>query len=398
MWQDCACPFELAQERVDLVYMLEEPPHGYTKSVFLVGPSTRGGAQSWRPDGIQTLLRAGYLDGIIIIPEMRDGSTPRTSQEKQAAMKWEELLDHADCAMAWVPRDLKVMPGIATSHELGRLEDTGRVVFAAPPEAIHNDYARYHLEKYGAPIASTLDEAAAAVVRMLGEGAFRFGAQRDVPLDIWRTTSFQDWYSAQKCADNVLSAAKPAWTLRIGREHQHMFCWALHATVYVVDERRRKSNEIVLSRPDIYTVLLYRRARRAKDTEVVLVREFHTRATTSDGFVHELPGGSTFTEESSLEKAAQEVDEETGLLLSPDRMREHGVRQVSPSISSHRGHLFSVELTEDELEWLRGQSGVVHGVVEETERTYVEITTLGEIRRNPNVDWSMLGMILQVLA
>jgi hypothetical protein len=49
------------------------------------------------------------------------------------------------------------------------------------------------------------------------------------------------------------------------------------------------------------------------------------------------------------------------------------------------------------LEQLREQAGVAHGVIKETERTYVEITTLGEIRRNPNIDWSMLGMIMQVL-
>jgi hypothetical protein len=67
-------------------------------------------------------------------------------------------------------------------------------------------------------------------------------------------------------------------------------------------------------------------------------------------------------------------------------------------MSVHKAHLFSVEITEEELDWLREQAGVAHGVAEETERTYVEITTLGEIRRNANIDWSMLGMILQVLA
>ena len=33
----------------------------------------------------------------------------------------------------------------------------------------------------------------------------------------------------------------------------------------------------------------------------------------------------------------------------------------------------------------------------DTERTYVEVVKLGKIRRQENVDWSMLGMILSVL-
>ncbi len=60
--------------------------------------------------------------------------------------------------------------------------------------------------------------------------------------------------------------------------------------------------------------------------------------------------------------------------------------------------LFSVELTEDEVAWLGDQHGTAHGVVEDTERTYVEVTTLGAVRAAPVTDWGMLGMILQVLA
>jgi hypothetical protein len=56
-----------------------------------------------------------------------------------------------------------------------------------------------------------------------------------------------------------------------------------------------------------------------------------------------------------------------------------------------------VELNSDEVEFLIRNQGVAHGVVEDTEQTYVHVTTLGEIRQQQLVDWSMLGMIMQVL-
>jgi hypothetical protein len=63
-----------------------------------------------------------------------------------------------------------------------------------------------------------------------------------------------------------------------------------------------------------------------------------------------------------------------------------------------RPHSFSVELTESEVAWLRAQHGFALGVVEDTERTYVEVTTLAAIRCGPLTDWGTLGMILEVLA
>jgi hypothetical protein len=63
-----------------------------------------------------------------------------------------------------------------------------------------------------------------------------------------------------------------------------------------------------------------------------------------------------------------------------------------------RPHSFSVELTESEVAWLRAQHGFALGVVEDTERTYVEVTTLAAIRCGPLTDWGTLGMFLEVLA
>jgi hypothetical protein len=60
------------------------------------------------------------------------------------------------------------------------------------------------------------------------------------------------------------------------------------------------------------------------------------------------------------------------------------------------GYLFSVELTAEELEPLR--AGGAHGNLTESERTFPEVTTFGEIRDRRLVDWATLGMLTQVLS
>ena len=57
-------------------------------------------------------------------------------------------------------------------------------------------------------------------------------------------------------------------------------------------------------------------------------------------------------------------------------------------------HLFSAEITNDELARLRATWSVTQGG---TERTRMEITTFGEICSNRLVDWTTLGMIAEAM-
>ncbi len=93
----------------------------------------------------------------------------------------------------------------------------------------------------------------------------------------------------------------------------------------------------------------------------------------------------------------REVREETGLEIGAYRIGHHQIRQIAPTLSVHRAHLFSVQVTPDELDFLRSQHGVAHGLIGDSERTYVEVMKLGEIRRQECVDWGTLGMILSIL-
>jgi hypothetical protein len=49
------------------------------------------------------------------------------------------------------------------------------------------------------------------------------------------------------------------------------------------------------------------------------------------------------------------------------------------------------------MDWFKSQEGIVHGVEEDTEKTYVEVYTVGELMKGDLVDWSTLGQILSVI-
>jgi len=68
------------------------------------------------------------------------------------------------------------------------------------------------------------------------------------------------------------------------------------------------------------------------------------------------------------------------------------------TLSTHAAHVFACELTAEELDYLRSQAGGPHGVEADTERTYPEVWTLGQIASTGMVDWAMMGMIYAALA
>jgi 8-oxo-dGTP pyrophosphatase MutT (NUDIX family) len=276
--------------------------------------------------------------------------------------------------------------------------DSGRVVFGSPPGAEKNDYLLHYAAKDGVPVAGTLSGVIDAAMARIGPGAQRGGGEREVPLLIWRTDSFQRWYRAQAGAGNRLLGARLVWTFRTGPDRRIVVYWALHARVHVLAEDRVKGNEVVISRPDIAAVAMYRRGATADETVVVLIREFRAPAATADGFVHELPGGAIDEPGGAEMNAVRELAEETGLTIDPGRLRCHGSRQLAATVSAHGACLFSAEITDEELAWLRAAQHLPHGAAGGTERTYAEVTTFGQIRLARQVDWATLGMLAQVLA
>ncbi|MBV9026823.1 MAG: NUDIX domain-containing protein [Streptomycetaceae bacterium] len=381
---------------VQVVYASEEPPHCYVASIFLAGPSPRtADVASWRPQALNEIALQWRQPGtlVVFVPESRGGARDGGYASQ---LTWERIQrDRADEIVYWMPREMATMPGLSTNVEFGEDMDSGRVVLGCPDGAVHVRI----LQALKIPTADTLAKTVGLALDRIGCGAARMGGQRDVPLLLWRTASFRSWLAAQEEAGNELRGGRIAWTLRVGPDRSHVLFWAFAARVWVASEKRVKDNEIVLGRPDVATVIAYRPAPHWLDTEVVLVREFRSPARTPDGFIREFPGGSAPQAGDVREVAATEFFEETGLRLSPSRLRFVGTRQVAGTLSTHTQTVYAAELSPAELERLRADASR-HGNAEESEQTYVEVVRLGDLLRRASpyaLDWACLGLITQAI-
>lgn len=374
---------------ITVVYAGENPPEAWDAAVFLAGPTPRReDVASWRPAALAEIERQWHGGPLVVfVPEPPDG-TRFPSYDDQ--ISWEERwLDAADVILFWVPRDMATLPGLTTNIEFGRYESSGRVVLGAPDDAVSVRYLKHHARQHDAPVTSTLPETIQATFAMVGEGARRTAGERYVPLPVWRRPVFRNWLAVQQKAGNVLLGGRVTW-------NHKSFLWAFHARIHVTAEDRTKQNEIVLGRPDVVSIVAYRPGGALREHEVVLVREFRAPSCAPDGYVHELPGGGLL-EGAPIVQAAHELAEETGLKVASERLRPGPVRQAVATFSAHRVHVFTLELTETEIAEARADPGPF-GVLADSERTFVEVRTYGEILDGGHTDWVTLGILAAVFA
>jgi len=390
-------PVSTENEAKPITVCAREPlPKWTEKSIFLAGPTPRDShTSSWRPEALRILGNLGYT-GHVFIPEDRAGGFHGDYTDQ---VEWETAaLQMADIIVFWVPRVMANMPALTTNVEWGVWGDSGKVVLGAPNSATGMKYLKWQATQHHVPTYNSLGETLACAVNLVGDGALREGGEAQVPLHIWKHPTFQGWYSNQKVAGNRLDGAQVLWTFRVGTKLQKVFAWAVHVDMYIASEDRHKRNEFVLGRTDIAGVVLYNIDRNhPENVDVVLVREFRSPARTEDGFIVELPTGSIDHGKSPEETAIKELQEETGFVLPPDRLRLVNTRQVAGVLSAHTATIYSAEIDGKELDQVIATMAVVRGEnpdEDDGERTTVVVGNLRNLLEGEyDLDWSTLGMI-----
>lgn len=379
---------------MQIVYAQEEFPKSYTKSIFLAGPTPRDkNVESWRPEAIRLLEKLGY-DGVVFTPEQRTG--PFEHYDDQ--VEWEhKALNKADCVLFWIPRDLETMPAFTTNVEFGMLYKSGKIVAGAPENAPKNKYLKTIVKSEKVNFLNSLEATVKAAIDKVGDGAYREGGETDVPSFIWNTPTFQHWYNAQKEVGNELRYADVQYIYKPAPKKDFVFLWVLYVQVYIAAEKRVKDNELVLSRTNMCSGVLYHKGKTMEDTKVILVKEFRSSVVNDECYVYEIPGGSSKTSEDNHNIVYDEVHEELGFEMNRDKIKFEGCRQVMSTFSAHQVFLFSYELSDEELKMIEGQLNEVHGVEEDSERTFTVIKTVKEILNENLLDWANIGMVLTVI-
>ena len=268
------------------VYAGQQPPESWVACILIGGsaPGLSASGTSWQSELIALLRDRWASEGRLVVFAPGPGSGVRNDAgsgvRNDAGSELIDWYDHAfeiaDVVMFWWPEDADLL---LMSANLAAWNDSQRVVHGTPSSLQGRHLFRYG-DRHAMSTATTLAGMANAVLDKIGPGARRAAGEREVPLPVWRTDSFQRWYSAQTSAGNTLLGARQVWTFSAGSRKRILVYWALHVRMHVQTEDRVKSNEVVISRPDISVVVLYQRGATIDDTTIVLVREFRSPAST----------------------------------------------------------------------------------------------------------------------
>lgn len=400
--------------KMQLVYALENEPKEYTHSIFLAGPTPRDNTKSWREDAIKLLNKYNYK-GIVYIPEQRNGYKQK---EYYNQIDWElKMMNKADIIMFYIPRDIdNNLLGLTTNCEYGRWENSGKIVIGFPKNSDNNTYIEICFKQLNNEIYNTLEDTIIATINKFNEDKFnpslRKGTETDVPLYIWNTKEFQDWYNNQKNLGNELRNAKVNYVFTMPKM-QKVFLWILQVNVYIKDEDRIKSNEFILSRTNICSAVLFYKPEvplhlsnddyihaienNILDTEIVIVKEFRSPVNNRTSYIYEIPGGSSMKEEDNIDVIYDELLEECNLDIDKKRIKFHKARQLMGTLSIHKSYCYYVELNKEEIEDIKKLKGQAFGIIEDTEQTYVEVYKARDLISNNLLDWSNIGMIMEIL-
>lgn len=385
-----------------LVYAKEEIPENLISSIFLAGCTPREKLDlEWRNKAIEILDKLNY-EGVVFLPiDSNRESALFDFARYEEQIDWErKCCKLADKIVFWIPREFRPdfeMLGQTTNVEFGLYFNFNKLMIGSPDKAVANSYLKY-LCKNEKDIFwyNTLEELLRDTVKSLNS-VFRKGIECKIPEHIYSSSQFQNWYQSMKNNNNELVDFEELYSWYMPKAKK-LFLSVFKPSVYIKEEDRIKSNEFVVARTDISHICAYYRPdNEILNSEIVLVKEFRIPVRNNKGYVYELPGGSSLKDNSSaLETASQELEEEIGLLVEPDRFKFVDSRQSASTLCSHKINLYSVRLTKDEIDKIKkdSQNNVTHGIQEATELTYSLVVTYKDILEGKYpVDFTNLGMI-----
>lgn len=384
-----------------IIYTQQPIPNQINKSIFLAGPSFRPDQEgiSWRIQALQILESLGY-DGYVFVPEYEDGIFDEDFNWDHQ-VRWEtKCLKVADHILFHINRDLdKGLMGLTTNDEWGYWKDSGKCVLSVTPTADKTEYQKFWAKELKVPMYMDLFHSISHIIEDQNSYSEpdRVDGERFIPLEIWGSNQFKQWYKDLKSNGNWISDAKILNIYRIPSNNK-MFAFSLWCSIYIESEKRYKNNEFFFSRPDISTCVLYYPNENIMDTDIVLIEEFRTPVSNSKGKVFELPGGSSFKpDEDPFQIVIEEISEECGFNAIVDKVEEVDVRQIFATLISSKIHLYKYELSFTEFQKIKSNVGQVFGNIQDTEMTYVHIYKLQEIIDNDYIDFTNLGMIFNAL-
>ena len=378
-----------------IIFSDEQLPDTIKKTLFLAGPSIRDYKETdWRKNAISILEELNY-DGIVFIPipsPVFYGKTPLSKNSYDNQIKWEQNARRmSDVILFWIPRNLeKKAYGLTTNFELGEDLNTGKVTYGRPDDADKCKYTDKCVAEKGLPIFKSLNELIKYSLTFLFN-VNREKGERFIPSSLWKNHNFTSWLEFNKTSGNHLEDAKviSIFPAILGMD---IFSYIIHVNIFVKNENRYKSNEIILSRKDLTSVLPY--FKKDGQTYVVLVKEYRSPVRNAENYVYELSGGSGF----GVQNAQKELMEETNLNIEESRFQFVNTRQVASTFSVHTNSIYKVELNENEINYILNvaKNNIVFEDEYGCERTFIEVLNVINLFYKP-IDYGNIGAILECL-
>ena len=190
----------LGIDKMTVVYSQESFPKDEMKSIFLAGPVPRKEYElSWKNEALEILDSMGY-NGVVYIPENRNPEQKEENFDLQAQIDWEyTCMCACDAIVFWIPREMRPdfeMIGLTTNVEFGRFLNSNKLFCGCPDEAPRMEYLKL-ISKDKYEWHKTLKDTLKATVEYLGQGIYREDTEVKIPMHIYKTKQFQNWYKQQ---------------------------------------------------------------------------------------------------------------------------------------------------------------------------------------------------------